>query len=451
LRDFGSVDLAPLTRALHLANLLRYDRNWGVVMHRLIRAVALSAAGLCAWLAPASSAEAACSTTRVTSLGALAAQVSAGRSVCLANGSYVGSVDLSNPSATRVVVSQEGQAVIHGQVRLNSSHVELNGLALENSTGTGSGADCVRIQIVGGTDIAIVNSTIGACARDAIRMAYNRGRHDTGVVIQGNTLHDTVWNACTCYLRGGLIADNTVRSVSNDALDLWGSANVVRHNTFSNLNPNPTTNHNDVVQTWQIPSDPATGDPLTNLLFEDNVIDTVTGHDAHGFMIQGGSANSGLTIRSNLFRDIGSIGILLDGAANVGISTNTFVRAGGMDTVEWKAGASGTMDSNIFYQAASAGTQPWYQDATSSPSHLYNVAWGGKLLSDETTGANADPRFYDPNGTLDTDRTNDFSLGTAASPAVDHGDPSITSRIDLLGRPIYNSRVDAGAFEYQGG
>jgi adhesin HecA-like repeat protein len=419
-------------------------------MHHLVRATASIAAGVCASLALTAPAEAACSTTRVTSLGALASQVGAGHSVCLGNGSYTGSVDLSNPSASRVVVSQEGAAVVHGQVRLNSSHLRLDGFALDNTAGTGSGADCVRIQAVGGTDIGIVNSSIGGCARDAFRMSYILGRHDNAVVIQGDTLHDAVWNACTCYLRGGLFADNRVQNISNDALELWGDSNVVRHNTFSNLIPSPATNHNDVLQTWQIPSDPATGDPLTNLVFEDNVIDTVTGHDAHGLMIQGGKANNGLAIRSNLFRDIGSIGMLLDGAGNVSISTNTFVRAGGMDTVEWKAGATGTLDSNIFYQAASAGTQPWYQDASSNPSHLYNLAWGGKLLANEPTGVNADPQFYDPNGTRDTDRLDDFSLGNASSPAVDHGNPSITSRIDLLGRPIYNSRVDDGAFEFPG-
>jgi hypothetical protein len=414
-----------------------------------VRCAGLIATALLTTLVLARCAQAACSSTRVTSLAALASEVGAGHSVCLGDGSYTGSVDLSNPSATRAVVTQEGDAVIHGQVRLNSSHLELNGLTVDNPAGTGSAADCVRIQRVGGADIRIVNSDVGPCARDAIRMAYNRGQHDTEVTIAGNTLHDAVWNACTCYMRGGLFVDNLVQNISNDGLDLWGDSNVVRHNIFRNLIANPATNHNDVLQTRQSPDDPATGDPLTNLLFNRNIIDTVEGPDSHALMFRGGSANNGLAIRSNLFRDIGSIGMLLDGAANVSLLANTFVRAGGMDTIEWKAGATGTIDSNIFDHAASAGTQPWYQDATSKPRHVHNLAWGGKLLSDEPSGLNADPRFNDPDGTLDTARDNDFQL-KRRSPAIDHGNPSATNRIDILGRGIVNLRVDDGAFEYAG-
>ncbi len=171
-------------------------------------------------LALSAPAHAACSTTRVTSLVALASEVRAGHSVCLADGSYTGNVDLSNASGTRAIVTQEGAAVVHGQVRLNSSHLALDGLELDNTEGTGSAADCVRISTIGGTDIAITDSDIGSCARDAIRMAYNRGRHDTAVTIAGNDLHDAGWNACTCYMRGGLFMDNLVQDIDNDGLDL---------------------------------------------------------------------------------------------------------------------------------------------------------------------------------------------------------------------------------------
>jgi hypothetical protein len=401
-------------------------------------------------LALSAPAHAACSTKRVKSLVALAAEVRAGHSVCLADGSYVGNVDLSNASGTRATVTQEGAAVLHGQVRLNSSHLALDGLELDNTDGAGAGADCVRIQTVGGTDIAITNSDIGSCARDAIRMAYNRDRHDTAVTIAGNNLHDAGWNACTCYMRGGLFMDNLVQGIDNDGLDLWGDSNVIRHNTFRNLIARPASNHNDVIQTWQVPDDLATGDPLTNLVFDRNVVDTVTGAHSHGFMIGGGNANNALTIESNLFRDIGSIGMLFDGAVNVGLVANTFVRAGGIDTVEWKGGATGTIDSTVLYQAASSGPQPWYQDLSSHPSHAYNLAWGGKLLSDEATGLNADPQFYDPDGALNTDRLDDFSL-RAGSQAVDRGNPSITSRIDIPGHSISGFRLDIGAFEYPAG
>jgi hypothetical protein len=167
-------------------------------------------------------------------------------------------------------------------------------------------------------------------------------------------------------------------------------------------------------------------------------------------MIRGGSANNRLSIRSNLFRDIGSIGLLLDGAAGVDVTANTFVRAGANDMMEWKAGASGRIDSNVLYDAAGAGGRPWYQDAASSPSHAYNLAWGGDLLSDEPTGLNADPRFYDPGGTLTAARDDDFRILDPDSPAIDHGNPAITNRVDVLGQGIVNRRVDDGAFEYGG-
>src|SRR4051794_12791260 len=133
-------------------------------------------------LALSAPARAACATTRVTSLVALASEVRAGHSACLADGSYRGDVDLSNASGTLVTVTQQGAAVVHGQVRLSSGHVALEGLDLDNTGGNGA-PDCVRIQAVGATDIAITDSDIGPCARDAIRMAYNRGLHDTGVTI----------------------------------------------------------------------------------------------------------------------------------------------------------------------------------------------------------------------------------------------------------------------------
>jgi hypothetical protein len=410
----------------------------------------LTVTTLVAMFAIAPAARADCHGMPVASLSALAAQVGAGHSACLAPGDYTGTVDLSNPSSRRVYVTQSDGVAIHGQIRIASGHIELAGLNVENAAGAGIGGDCIRVPAIGANDIQIVGSDIGPCARDGIRMAYNQGQHDTAVVIDGNELHDLGFNACTCYMRGGLFQDNYVHDISNDALDLWGDSNTVRHNVFRNLVANPSTNHNDVLQTWQVAGDPATGDPLTNLTFNRNIIDTVSGPDSHGLMIRGGSVNHDIVVRSNLFRDIGSIGLLLDGTNDVTLLGNTFARAGGLDTVEWLAGASGTIDSNIFFDAASVGTEPWYQDSASDPSDLYNLAWGGQLLVDEPTGVNADPLFADPDGT-NGDRDDDFQIGDPESPAIDHGDPAVTSRLDILGTPIQGSAMDDGAFEYAGG
>jgi hypothetical protein len=408
-----------------------------------------TAACLAALVLPAA-ARADCSGARVTSLDEIASRVRWGHDVCLAAGSYTGSVDLRNWTRRSATVGQEGGATIHGQVRLNSGHLALDGLVIENPAGSGAQADCLRLQAVGATDIAISDSSVGPCARDAIRMAYNRGQHDTAVTITGNVLHDIGFNACTCYLSDGLFGDNLVQRVGNDALDLWGDGNTVSHNVFRDLVADPPSNHNDVLQTWQVAGDPATGDPLTNLVFERNVVDTVGGADAHGLMIRGGAANAGLTVRSNLFRDVGSIGMLFDGTADVTVLANTFVRAGAMDTMEWKAGATGSIDSNVFFEGASAGSEPWYRDDTSDPGHAYNLAWGGALLEDEDTGINADPLFMDPNGDRDADRDNDFRP-TPSSPLVDNGDPAVTDRVDIDGEPISGGRLDIGAYELDAG
>lgn len=418
-------------------------------MRHAIRA-GLTVTTLVAMLAIAPAARADCRGTSVASLSALAAQVGAGHSACLAAGDYTGTVDLSNPSSRHVYVTQAGGAAIHGQVRIASGRIVLDGLAVENSAGAGIGGDCIRVPAIGTNDIQILDSDIGPCARDGIRMAYNQGQHDTGVVIDGDELHDLGFNACTCYMRGGVFQDNYVHDISNDALDLWGASNTVRHNVFRNLVANPSTNHNDVLQTWQTPGDPATGDPLTNLTFNRNIIDTVSGANSHGLMIGGGSLNHDLVIRSNLFRDVGSIGMLFSGTNGVTLLGNTFARAGGLDTVEWLYGANGTIDSNIFFDAASVGAEPWYQDSTSTVADLYNLAWGGQLLAGEPTGVDADPLFADPDGT-NGDRDDDFQIGDPASPAIDHGDPAVTSRLDILGTPIQGSAMDDGAFEYAAG
>jgi hypothetical protein len=428
-----------------------HDAYWTRVRRRWpIAAAVLIAAGFVALFVRIRSAQRACKTPRVASLAVLAAEVAAGNSVCLANGSYRGSVELANTSRRRVVVTQEGRAVIYGQVRLRSSHLALDGLVVRTAAGGGPlAADCTRIEAVGGTDIQILNSDLGPCARDAIRMAFNRGRHDTGVIIGGNTLHDIGGNGCTCYMRGGRFADNIVERIGNDALDLWGDSNLVSHNVFQDLAPRGD-NHNDVLETWQNPRDPATGDPLTNLVFERNIIDTVKGPNSHGLLIKGGGENRRLTIRSNLLRDIGSIGILLAGARDVSLFANTFARAGRLDTVEWKHGATGSMDSNIFYGAAGVDAEPWFSDRASHPLHRYNLAWAGKPLVGEPTGLNADPKFYDPSGRRDNDRGNDFRILDSTSAAIDHGDPSTAQRIDIRGAPIHGRGVDDGAFEYTG-
>lgn len=94
----------------------------------------------------------------------------------------------------------------------------------------------------------------------------------------------------------------------------------------------------------------------------------------------------------------------------------------------------------IFYAAAGSHTQPWYHDATSTRgTAALQPRVGRQILSDEPTGLNADPRFYDPHGTRDTNRDNDFRILDATSPVVDHGSPASANRIDILGHRVTTS------------
>ncbi len=202
---------------------------------------------------------------------------------------------------------------------------------------------------------------------------------------------------------------------------------------------------------------------MTNLVIERNLIDNIAGPNSHVLIVDGPGYED-LTIRNNIFENIGSIGLILgDSAAvqkenqeeyenkevsryilpsvvkEVDIYNNTFYKAGPNDGVEFHAPeGSGILGNNIFigsdtYFHAGMTVARGYNDYYESES---NLALG-------TGDSTLNPRLANP-------ARGDFHE-TEASPTINTGDngalvPVRTS--DFEGNQVVGT-VDKGAYEYQ--
>lgn len=357
---------------------------------------------------------------RVTSLAAAESEVAAGRDACLADGTYSGALTLSTSAASRVTLSAEHTGLVHvsGLVTLNS-HTAVDGLDLTDSS------DCVRIPAAQ-TDIAVLNSTLHDCGRDGIRWArpaLDGSNESSNVLVSGNVIRNVAWNSMTVRGDAATVTNNELTGSANDAITLWGDGHVFRSNYIHDYS-NDVGNHNDAFQTWGGADDGFRGTPLTNLLIEANRIVNILGPDAHGFMVSG--ENSDLTIRRNLWRNIGSYALNLQpGQTNVDELYNTFVSTG---IVQYNSNTSGNIVANIF-----SGVGPYYLTGCTC-TRDYNLAttW----TPSETHGLQGDPMFAG---------ASDFHLQTA-SPAVDSGDPATVPPMDVDGKPA-DGVPDRGAYE----
>jgi hypothetical protein len=122
---------------------------------------------------------------------------------------------------------------------------------------------------------------------------------------------------------------------------------------------------------------------------------------------------------------------------NVRVYNNTFVKVAGADTVEYQAGATGTVANNIFHDSRN----PLYVSSGSSAAHDYNLSGGSTPVLSEAHAVNADPVFVNTSG--------NFHL-QSGSPAIDGGDNgSLISPVrsqDLDGYPTMRV-ADIGAYE----
>jgi Right handed beta helix region/Protein of unknown function (DUF1565) len=360
----------------------------------------------------------------------------AGSTVFVRDGSYAEDLVLakSGGAGSPIVFRSGGGATVRS-VSLRASHLVLDGFTVSGATG-----HCVEIGPAL-TDLAVEDNEITNCGRDGIRFVRpeNTGAaYSTGVTVRGNRIHgvgqsNTRGNDLTVYADGLLVENNDLSDTPNDAIHMWGPRHTYRHNTIHDIS-NPYGHHNDAFQTWVSAGDGASGLPLTELVIERNTVRNIAGSNAHGIMAEG-PGHHDWAIRSNVWHTIGSYGMIFGccgspGMLNVLVYNNTFVKVAGADTIEYQAGATGTVAHNIFYDCRN----PLSISSGSRAAHDYNLSGGSTPVLSEAHPVNADPMFVNNSG----------------SPAIDRGDNgSLISPVrsqDLDGYPTMRV-ADIGAYE----
>jgi hypothetical protein len=255
---------------------------------------------------------------------------------------------------------------------------------------------------------------------------------------------DNEANDITIYANYLTVEGNDMTGTPNDAIDAWGDHLAIRKNNIHDIS-NAVGNHNDAFQTWTGLYDGAEGNPVTNLLFEQNRITGVTGPNAHAFMLEG-PGHHDWTVRDNIFQNIGSIGMILgitgsgSSSQNLDVYNNTFYDAGPGDDVEFNSQDTGLFADNIVQ-----GGGGLYITSGTSITEGYNLLYETSLnIGIGQSDIVANPQFVDA-------ATGDFDL-QSTSPAIDSGDNgSIVSPIDpfdIEGNAVVGS-LDRGAYQYQ--
>ncbi len=251
----------------------------------------------------------------------------------------------------------------------------------------------------------------------------------------------------TLYADNLLVEHVDMTGAPNDAVDLWGTGQTYRYVTIHDLN-NPYGNHNDAWQSWTGGvGGGGEGRAPTNLVIERSTVNNVTGSNSH-IMVMEGPGYQGWTIRSNVFSNVGSAGLILGKTAsesgsnqasnmtNIVVSNNTFYKTGDASSaVKFNsATGSGVIADNIFFGSG------LYKGGGATLVRGYNNFWGANGASASTdTGSN--PLLANPAG-------GDFHE-TASSLTVNTGDNGALVPIrpaDRDGIPPIGV-VDRGAYE----
>jgi hypothetical protein len=377
-----------------------------------------------------------------------AAAAGPGATVLIEGGNYAENVKLwaSGAAGSPVTLRANGSEV----ATVRSFNVAASHVAIEDLSITGASGHCVTIQPTL-SDVTVRGNQINECGADGIHfarstsLAYTKHSLLADNVITAVGTANAAANDMTLYANYLTVQGNDMTGSPNDAIDLWGDHITVRGNYIHDIS-NVVGNHNDAFQSWTGLFDGAEGNPVTNLLVEQNRVVNVLGGNAHGFMLEG-PGHRNWVVRDNVFAGIGSIGMILGingsgiGSQNLSVYNNTFFNAGPNDVVEFNA-----LDTGVFADNIVQGGGGIYIAAGATVTENYNLLYGtsinvGAGLSD----VKASPGFVNASA-------GDFHLASG-SPAINSGDNgTIVSPVrpfDLAGNPVVGI-VDRGAYEFQG-
>lgn len=350
-----------------------------------------------------------------------ALRATAGSTVLIMAGNY-------NEDVKLAVSGSEGNPIVFKDnsasepVSVRSFEIAASHVAAEHLTITGAAGSCVTIA-PGLTDVAIKNDQINHCGSDGIHFTRPGNPPSTNYTTNSQIADDTITNIgltdneandITIYANYLTVQANDMTGTPNDAMDAWGDHLTIRQNNIHDIS-NPYGNHNDAFQTWTGLNDGAEGNPVTNLLFEQNRIANVTGSNAHGFMLEG-PGHHDWTVRDNIFENIGSIGMVLgitgtgNSQQNLDVYNNTFYKAGSGDDIEYNSTDTGICADNIIQ-----GGGGIYITHGTTVTEDYN------LLYETTTNTTPGPHDITANPQFANPTTHDYHL-QPTSPAIGTAD-----------------------------
>jgi hypothetical protein len=366
---------------------------------------------------------------------AASADTTAGSTVVIESGSYGENVTLSHPGSAGSPITfaaRPGTSVSVSSIDIAASHVAVRGLQIAGARG-----DCVTIE-ASLTDVTVAGNQINHCGGTGISFARPRASYTTNSLISGNTITDVGTASSSAddvdiYANYLTVQGNDLSGTPNDVFDAWGDHLAIRGNNIHDIS-NSHGNHNDGFQTWG-----GKGNPVTNLLFEQNRLANFSGSNAHGFMVSG-SGNAHWTVRDNVFDNTGTNAMILgsspsgDGQADINVYNNTFY--GHSVAVNfYSSGSTGTLANNIF-----DGEGP-------------SISGGAQIREGYNdyyaTGSRSGPGDMSANPNLANPAAGDFRE-TASSPTINAGDGGAFDPVrpyDFSGGSVAG-RVDIGAYEY---
>jgi hypothetical protein len=370
--------------------------------------------------------------------------------VLIGAGSYPEDVKLqvSGDAGSPITFEANGsEAATVRSINVAASHVDV-----ENLTISGASGHCVSIQPAL-SDVTIKGNHVNRCGTDGIHFVRPgdppSSNYTTGSAITGNTisavgLSNRAGNDMTIYANYLTVQGNDMTNTPNDAVDMWGDHLTFRQNNIHDIS-NLLGLHNDAFQSWTGLNDGAEGNPVTNLLVEQNRIANLLGANAHGFMLEG-PGHRNWTVRDNVLQNIGSIGMILgisgsgSSSQNLDVYNNTFYNAGPNDDVEFNAADTGLFVNNIVQGGGGV-----FIHSAAAVIEDYNLLYGTSLIiGGGPHDVKAGPGFVDA-------LSGDFHLASN-SLAIDTGDNgTIVSPVrpfDFDGNPVMGI-VDRGAYEHR--